>query len=207
MNKVKFFIFSLMLTFLPNIVAMDRDTHLLDTFTTHSGQTVIVKPIVNDFDTLEPLFQAVYAGLYTQHPSVMADRIKQFSSINVIAQLAYEQDKKEFDTHESTAYFVQAILDEKPIGYLSFYTQSDGSVYADKLLIDPAYQRMGISKRLVSTIFILRPEATKITLITHRANSTAVNMYKSHGCVEIPIPPDQAWADPTLWIGLEFTKK
>lgn len=104
MNKL--LIFSLLLTVLPNIIAMDRDAHILNTFVTRSGQRVIVKPIVDDFDTFESLFQAVYAGLYTRYPGVMADRIKQFSSINVIAQRAYEQDKKEFETHESTAYFV-----------------------------------------------------------------------------------------------------
>jgi len=91
---------------------------------------------------------------------------------------------------------------------LSFEVQLDGSIYARQMIVAPEYQGMGIAKHLASTIFMLRPEVTKITLITHRANSTAVNMYKSHGCVEIPIPPrSQSWADPTAWIALKFTRK
>ena len=189
------------------IFAMQHDTPILDTMCTRSGQAVIIKPIVDNFSEHEPLFRVVYAGLYAQYPSVMVDRIKQFSSINVIARLAYEQDKKEFDAHEPTAYFIHAIIDGKPVGYLSFTLQPDGSVYADKLLIDPAYQGMGIAKHLANAIFILVPQATKVNLITHRSNLMAVNMYKQHGCVEIPIPATQAWADPKSWVGLEFTRK
>lgn len=203
MNKNKSLIFSLVLTFLPNIIAMDA----LDTITLASGQSIIIKPITDNFSCHEELFHDVYTALYAKHPHTMDDAIKQFSTIDALIAFSYAYEQKEFEAQKPNSCFVHAILDGKPIGYVSFDVQPDGSIYARNLMVASAYQGMGFAKRLVQTIFMLRPHATKINLITGRANVTAVNMYKSHGCVEIPIPPTQAWADPASWIALEYTRK
>lgn len=168
------------------------------------GNKITVKLITDNFSENEPLIRAVFEALYKKNPAVFNDAIKQFKTIDALTTFAIKTERDEFVAKKQNFYFVHALIDKKPVGYLSFEVQPDKTVFMRELMIDPAYQGMGIGKLLTHTIFDIRPDVTKITLITGRSNSDALGFYKHLGFVEGPIP--QTWADPKSWVGMEFTK-
>lgn len=185
-----------------------HDTAVLQTVCNNrSGHTIVIKLITNNFNENEPAFCATILALYAKHPHVMDGALEQFKTIDTIASVSFEYEKKEFDAKKSGAYFVQALVDTKPIGYMSFKIQPDGSAYMRQLTVDPAAQGMGIGKLLVHSIFIVRPELQKIALTTNRANISAIGFYKHLGFTEGALISEGFDPDPKVWIGLEFIKK
>jgi len=172
------------------------------------GHKITIKLITDNFSEHEPLFRAVYTALNEKHPKVFEEAIKQLKTLDAVLASAFEYEKKEFEAKEPNSYFVHAVIDKKPVGFLSFAVQPDGLVLMRNLAVDPAYQGMGIGKQLTNTIFDIKPKVTKITLLVHRANLTAIDMYKHLGFYEIPITPQKEFKpDPKDWMELEFTKK
>lgn len=210
MNYVKLFIFAAILAL--GAFGMCRfvrcNKSVLNTIhDDRSNRTIIIKRITGNFVENEPAFRASTLKLFKDHPQVMEGAFAYFPTIDAIVKASFEYEQKEFDAQKSSAYFIQALVDGKPVGYVSFDMQPNGSAYMRQLTVDPACQGMGIGKYLTFAIFTIRPEVTKITLNTNRYDISAIGFYKHIGFVEGPIIPQKDFnPDSKLWLGLEFTK-
>ena len=172
-----------------------------------SNRTIIIKRITDNFVENEPGFRASILKLFKDHPKVMEGAFAYFPTIDAIVKSSFEYEQKEFDAQKPGAYFIHALVDGKPVGYVSFDIQPNGSAYMRQLTVDTACQGMGIGKYLAFSIFTIRPEITKITLNTNRYDVSAVGFYKHIGFAEGPLTPQKDFnPDPKLWLGLEFTK-
>lgn len=88
------------------------------------------------------------------------------------------------------------------VGYVSFNLKNaPNEVFIQLLFVKTQMQNQGIGKKLLNSIFSIEKGIKKVSLITRRANSSAIAFYKSHGFNECPLDK-KSNIDPALCIQL-----
>lgn len=75
---------------------------------------------------------------------------------------------------------------KETLGFITFLMRASyptGNVKVMSFAVDPTHQKRGLGKLLMSSIFNIAPETTRIFLSTRVTNKTALNAYKSWGFV------------------------
>ena len=66
---------------------------------------------------------------------------------------------------------------------------------------------MGVGKELTATVFKIRPDISKATLLVSRSNLPAIGFYKHLGFVEKMPDTIPEGFDKSAWMGMELLKK
>jgi ribosomal protein S18 acetylase RimI-like enzyme len=76
--------------------------------------------------------------------------------------------------------FLKVELDNKIIGSVRSYFES-GTCYIGKLIVDPAYQNLGIGTQLLHAAELLFPDAQRYELFTGQKSNKNLHIYESNG--------------------------
>ena len=87
------------------------------------------------------------------------------------------------ELNNPVAYFYTAELDEKVVGYVGGWIIDD-SLEIINLVVDEAYQRIGIGTKLIDTISNVK-KIKEIILDVRVTNEQAINFYKKLGFMKI----------------------
>lgn len=119
---------------------------------------------------------------------------------------------------ELTRYFRQKILPRFTQGHLIHIAQDQGTIigfalfekweeqvyYLAEMAIEPAYQRKGIGKKLIFSLFQKDPSAKKILLVTMKTNLKAQQFYQAIGFLASDFQhPDY----PENFVGYEYNQR
>jgi ribosomal protein S18 acetylase RimI-like enzyme len=98
---------------------------------------------------------------------------------------------------------IYTVLDcERIVGFVVFERWGDQSYYLAEMAIAPEYQRQGLGKQLVFSIFDKDPTTQKIVLVTEEANRSAQLFYEKIGFTRTSF----SHPDYVNFIGYEFLR-
>jgi ribosomal protein S18 acetylase RimI-like enzyme len=80
---------------------------------------------------------------------------------------------------KNTFYFIK--MGDVVLGTAAYRERSDHSVYISNVAVDPTYRRQGIARAAMSFILEKCKGTTRIDLVTHPENESALQLYKSLG--------------------------
>ena len=107
-------------------------------------------------------------------------------------------------------FYSVVVKDQKTgelLGFAQFMMRPNypaGDVKVTYLGVDPACQRRGLGAVLVSSIFKIRPEITRIFLSTRVTNEGAIAAYRRWGFMADKNPILDYPCNPNYWIFLEY---
>lgn len=107
-------------------------------------------------------------------------------------------------------FYSVTVRDQKTgelLGFVQFMTRPNypaGDVKVTYLGVDPAHQRRGLGALLVSSIFKIRPEVTRLFLSTRVTNEGAIAAYRRWRFVSDKNPILDYPCNPSHWIFLEY---
>ena len=124
--------------------------------------------------------------------------------INHVLEMYWIEEKESLKRDQIRSLVVKS--HDEIVGYISFdVRQAPEEVVIRLLCVKPSMQGRGIGRSLVQSVDQIVPRVRKVTLITRRSNTSAIQFYKKLGFQEVPFVNKEANIDIRLCVQLEKT--
>jgi diamine N-acetyltransferase len=138
----------------------------------YSGEIKFKKAELSDIPIIHELAEKIWRKHY---PDIISNEQIDYMLLKMYSQNSLKEQFEE--GHQ----FMMILMDDKPLGYLSFSNKGGGNYFLHKFYIDTGQHRKGLGKLLFDFSFSKIPDIKTIRLTVNRKNYTAINYYFKNG--------------------------
>lgn len=153
-----------------------------------------------DYSTEQEVFLHAFSNVYDE----LGTEALHVPDIHAFLEEAIKEEvqlaKRDPDIH-----WVRAKEKDRTVGMIIFETHHyPDEVYIRQTSLEPEFQRRGIGRELVLSLFDRFPETGKVVVITRKVNAPSIEFYHALGFTDCPYMHEGY--DPDRYFGMEFNR-